>query len=128
MENLNPKQIAFCHEYLKDFNGTKAAIRAGYSEKSAKSTASVTLTNPNVQKMISHLSKEHFKTIGLHSERIIFEIVQIAFDVENPLKCRMKALEILLDTSTNSDSNSRFSDTSKIKMVLENLKSNWSSL
>ena len=36
---LTAKQIRFVDEYLVDFNGTQAAIRAGYSEKTAAATA-----------------------------------------------------------------------------------------
>lgn len=38
------KEIIFVKEYIKDFNGTRAAIEAGYSEKSARSAASRMLT------------------------------------------------------------------------------------
>jgi phage terminase small subunit len=45
---LSFKQAAFVREYLKDFNGTQAAIRAGYSEKTAESQASTLLRNPKI--------------------------------------------------------------------------------
>ena len=38
-QKIKPKQRLFCIEYLKDFNATQAAIRAGYSEKAAAETA-----------------------------------------------------------------------------------------
>jgi phage terminase small subunit len=43
---LTDKQAAFCREYLIDLNGTQAAIRAGYSEKTAKDIAAENLQNP----------------------------------------------------------------------------------
>lgn len=49
---LSYKQQRFVAEYLKDFNGSQAAIRAGYSERSSRSTASELLTNPNVSAAI----------------------------------------------------------------------------
>ena len=48
-DGLTNKQRAFVREYLCDFNGTQAAIRAGYSPRSAKTTASEILTYPNVK-------------------------------------------------------------------------------
>ena len=45
---LNDKQKRFCQEYLKDLNATQAAIRAGYSEKSARSIANENLTKPDI--------------------------------------------------------------------------------
>jgi len=50
--NLTPKQLRFCLEYLKDFNGTQAAIRAGYSKKTANEQASRLLANVNIQNQI----------------------------------------------------------------------------
>lgn len=49
---LTDKQQAFVREYLIDFNGTQAAIRAGYSEKTAKSQASQLLTNEDVSEAL----------------------------------------------------------------------------
>ena len=43
---MTPKEIKFCQEYLIDLNGTQAAIRAGYSKRSAKEIASENLTKP----------------------------------------------------------------------------------
>jgi phage terminase large subunit len=45
---LSFKQLAFINEYLTDFNGTQAAIRAGYSEKGARTAGSELLANPNI--------------------------------------------------------------------------------
>lgn len=48
-DELNERQKLFCLEYIVDFNGTQAAIRAGYSAKSARAIASELLTKPNIQ-------------------------------------------------------------------------------
>lgn len=49
---LTPKQLAFCLEYLKDFNGTQAAIRAGYSPKTAHVIAHENLRKPKIIKFL----------------------------------------------------------------------------
>jgi phage terminase small subunit len=49
---LTPRQMRFIHEYTKDFNGTKAAIRAGYSRLTADSQASRLLKKPKVRREI----------------------------------------------------------------------------
>lgn len=54
---LTLKQAAFVREYLKDFNGTQAAIRAGYSPNGARQQASQLLTNPAIQKHMDEYSK-----------------------------------------------------------------------
>ena len=48
-DELTPKQDAFVREYLIDLNATQAAIRAGYSAKTAKEQAARLLSNVNVQ-------------------------------------------------------------------------------
>lgn len=45
---MNPKQSRFVAEYLKDSNATQAAIRAGYSKKTARQQASDLLTKPDI--------------------------------------------------------------------------------
>lgn len=50
--HLTPKQRRFVQEYAVDLNGTKAAIRAGYSPKTARSIASENLQRPAVKNAI----------------------------------------------------------------------------
>ena len=51
-ERLTPKQAKFVIEYLVDLNGSAAAVRAGYSEDTAKEIASENLTKPNIKEAI----------------------------------------------------------------------------
>ncbi len=46
--SLTPKQTRFVQEYLTDLNATQAAIRAGYSKKTARSVGSENLTKPDI--------------------------------------------------------------------------------
>ena len=52
MDKLNARQQRFCDEYLIDLNATQAAIRAGYSEKTAGVIASENLKKPNIAEYI----------------------------------------------------------------------------
>lgn len=60
---LSAKIERFCAEYIVDFNGTRAAIRAGYAEKSAAQQASRLLKNDEVSARVRELleiyNKEH---------------------------------------------------------------------
>jgi len=56
-KKLSPKRERFSQEYVIDLNATQAAIRAGYSPRTAKIQASRLLTNVNVQKRIAELKK-----------------------------------------------------------------------
>lgn len=55
MDNLTPKQQAFVREYVVDCNGAQAAIRAGYSQRSAKEHAAHLLTKHNIKQAIATL-------------------------------------------------------------------------
>ena len=58
MAELTPKQQRFCDEYLIDLNATQAAIRAGYSKKTARVVAAQNLAKLNIQEYISERMAE----------------------------------------------------------------------
>lgn len=78
-ETLTDKQKAFCLEYLKDFNGTRAAIRAGYSENSANEIASENLAKPNVASYLNELKEKLNNDTENDIRKIIMELQLIAF-------------------------------------------------
>lgn len=55
---MTTKQQLFIREYLKDFNATRAAIRSGYSENSARAIGQENLTKPDIKKEIEDCIKE----------------------------------------------------------------------
>ena len=86
VDGLLPKQAAFVAEFLIDGNPTQAAIRAGYSPKSAHVGAHELLRNPKVAAILSQKQAEvekRFKTkleeMELTEERVAREIARIAF-------------------------------------------------
>lgn len=74
---LNGKQLAFCHEFIIDFNQTQAAIRAGYSEKSAAATASRLLNNDNIQEEIRRLQAERNERTGVTADFVVNKLHDI---------------------------------------------------
>lgn len=58
MAELTPKQQLFCDEYLTDLNATQAAIRAGYSKKTARSIATENLAKPAIRAYIDQRMAE----------------------------------------------------------------------
>lgn len=58
-DKVTPKQELFCLEYIKDYNGYRAAVRAGYAEPSARMQASRLLTYDNIKARISELEEIH---------------------------------------------------------------------
>ena len=77
MANLTPKQQRFVEEYLIDLNATQAAIRAGYSEKTAREIGSENLTKPNIAKAIqeaqSRLSNKAQVTVEMVVQGLLKE-------------------------------------------------------
>lgn len=78
-KKLTPKQEQFCQEYLIDLNATQAAIRAGYSEKTAQEIGSENLSKPIIQNRISELQLSLQTKTGITQARVLEEFAKIAF-------------------------------------------------
>lgn len=71
MTGMTAKQQRFCDEYLIDLDGTKAAIRAGYSPKTARSIASENLTKPNIREYIAERMAEKEKELIADQDEVL---------------------------------------------------------
>lgn len=71
VDKMTEKQKRFCDEYLVDLNGTQAAIRAGYSEKTARTIAAENLTKPNIRKYIDERMKEKEKELIADQDEVL---------------------------------------------------------
>lgn len=95
---LTDKQRLFITEYLIDFNQTQAAIRAGYSEKTARSIACEMLTKPyirnEIEKHVNNALDNNKRTLKIE---IIKELKEIGFSKDKKVRLteRLKALEML---------------------------------
>jgi phage terminase small subunit len=83
---LSDKQIRFCEEYLKDFNATKAALRAGYAKSTAEKQAQLWIGKnrdlsyyPEMYDLVDQERKRLSKESGITNERILLEYARIAF-------------------------------------------------
>lgn len=74
-----PKKLRFAAEYLKDSNATNAAIRAGYSARSAYSAGSRLLTDSEVMAYISEHTAKAMEKAGVTAERWLEEVNHAAF-------------------------------------------------
>ena len=95
LPKLTPKQAAFVHEYLADLNATQAAIRAGYSKKTANRIATENLSKPVIQKAIQEARDAREKRSMITVEWVLSQIASIAQDEEAQQRDRLKALELL---------------------------------
>lgn len=86
MVKLTDKQEMFCREYLIDLNATQAAIRAGYSKKTAYSAGQRLLKNVEVQKRVSELKSTRIEETKIDANYVLNRLVEID---------QMDALDIL---------------------------------
>ena len=89
------RQDLFVEEYLIDLNATQAAIRAGYSVKTANEQGSRLLANVSVQSKIAREMAERSKRTGINQDRVVLELARIAFvnpkDLIDPLDASIKS-------------------------------------
>lgn len=78
MAELNAKQEAFVAEYLVDFNATQAAIRAGYSESTARQQGSRLLSHADVQEAVAERYKAHLSEVDLTAQDVLRELHRLA--------------------------------------------------
>ena len=81
MANLTPKQQRFVEEYLIDLNATQAAIRAGYSEKTAKEIGNENLTKPNIAKAIAEAQEKLSNKAQVTVEMVVQGLLNEAKDL-----------------------------------------------
>lgn len=108
---LTPKQRLFVHEYLKDLNATQAAIRAGYSRKTAQAISTENLSKPLIQEAIQKEFDKRAGEVDLTAKRILTEIMKLAFfnikdlydengdikpinELSNEVACAISAIDI----------------------------------
>jgi phage terminase small subunit len=86
-KGLTPKQSAFCREYVVDYNGTQAAIRAGYSRRTANRIASQVLSKLDIQKEIARRESLIENKTLVSKEKIMRELSILGFsDMQDHLK------------------------------------------
>ena len=74
---LTAKQERFCQEYIIDYNGTRAAIRAGYSEDSARFHASRMLSRDNIRARVRQLQAEQVKRLAVSQDYVVQQLVSV---------------------------------------------------
>lgn len=102
MARLTDRQRQFVEEYLVDLNATQAAIRAGYSQKTAEQLGYQLLQKPLVQAEIQAAMERRAKRTGITQDRVVEELGKVAFaeaadgsDSELKYSNKLRALELL---------------------------------
>lgn len=99
-DHLSNKQKAFVREYLIDLNATQAAIRAGYSQKTAPAIGHENLKKPDIQAAIQKAQKEAQKRTEITLDRVLQEMAKVAF---SDLRKVLGPEGVLLDPSEWDD-------------------------
>ena len=99
---LTPKQERFVSEYLIDLNATQAAIRAGYSEKTAGAIGKENLQKPQIQEALTEARTKQQKRTSITADMVLNELAAVAFDDADDCKDsrlrytnKLKALELI---------------------------------
>ena len=76
---LTPKQKLFCKYYLISLNATDAAIKAGYSKKTANRIGTENLSKPVIREYLESQMKSKEQELDISVDRILRELASIAF-------------------------------------------------
>ena len=79
----NKRHEKFCHEYIKDMNATQAAIRTGYSEKTAKMHGSRLMTNDDIKSRVAELREAYLDENIMTAKQVEYELTRIALGLSN---------------------------------------------
>jgi len=105
---VTDRQEKFCNEYLIDLNATQAAIRAGYSNKTADTQGPRLLQNVGVRAYIDAEIAKQSRRTGINADRVVKELARVA--LIDPTKV------INMDNATVKDDASK-DDTAAISSV-----------
>jgi phage terminase small subunit len=110
---LTAKQRAFVREYLIDLNATQAAMRAGYSEKTAYASGAENLKKPQIASAIESALKIRADRTDITADRVLKELAKIGFaDIRKAIKWQ--------GTLVTEEDNPDGGDTLIIKNVVTN--------
>ena len=76
MVQLKRQQERFCQEYVVDYNGTQAAIRAGYKKNSARKQASRLLTNEDILTRVHELQKDQLDRLAISQDYVVLQLLE----------------------------------------------------
>ncbi len=96
---LTPRQARFVKEYLVDLNGTQAAIRAGYSSRTANEQAARLLANVSVKAAVEAGAAKQHAQLDLTAKKVLSELLGVGYAEVDTTDIRvsdkLRALELL---------------------------------
>lgn len=130
---MQEKQIRFVEEYLVDLNATQAALRAGYSAKTAGCIGWENLKKPEIQAAIKAAQKQRLERLGVRADRVLEEAARLAFvdvrrlydvngdllpvtDLDDETAAAVAGLEVLEEWRGRGDDRELVGHTKKIRL------------
>ena len=98
---LTKKQEMFCREYIIDFNATRAALAAGYSEKSAYQIGSENLNKVEIQAFLSELMQARNERVKIDADYVLKQAVKLHERCMQEVKPLIKGGEQQVDEDGN---------------------------
>lgn len=96
MAKLTDKQAAFVRQYLVDLNATQAAIRAGYSERTANAQAGRLLANVGIREAIENAQAKRARRVEIKAEDVLRGVIEVTTQARDSgdLKTALKGYEL----------------------------------
>ena len=123
---LTKKQKAFIQEYLVDLNATQAAIRAGYSKKTAYSIGQENLSKPEIQQALQEAQKRREKRTEVTQDYVIAKLREIVAkdasdgpDSELKYANKIRAFELLGKPPGALDGGAKEGQNEPVKVVID---------
>lgn len=114
--SLNERQKAFCEYYAACFNATEAAIKAGYSEKTARSIGAENLTKPDIQNYLHSLTEKAQSSRIATIDEVLTYLSDTMRNTEEQTKERTKAAQILREALSDGTTDETKNE---LKIVVE---------
>lgn len=113
-KSLTVKRKRFVSEYLVDLNATQAAIRAGYSQKTANVHGSFLLTLPDIQNALQSKLQKKTDKLELSAEKVLEELCRIAFsDIRKSIEWSNSSVSLTPSSELDSDTAATISEVSQ---------------
>lgn len=120
--DLPAKRIRFAQEFLIDGNATRAALRAGYSEHTARDQGYQLCKNPSVASYIKQLEQERAERTKITADRVLTELAKLGFadsrhfftpdgaliplqNLPEEVSCAIQSIEVVTKPTGEKDEN-----------------------
>lgn len=121
MATLNPKQARFVAEYLIDSNATQAAIRAGYSAKTAGVIGCENLAKPNIAAAIKAKQGTILDRLGISAESVLAEVKALGKEAREigQLPVALRAQELLGKACRRTEDGNPFAEAIEVNTTVK---------